>query len=1446
MKTAQDVTTKHPPLEKRTSLAGWVGAMGIGALSVVAVTCMHASPAITVHANWSTPFTMQRISDVATVRLSDGGLLSLRHGVLERAGMSSPLLERRHFASLTVMPTGQVLVWGGVDDQGHLVETGEWFEPSTGALVTTGRLGLPVRAAHTLNVLPDGTLAMTGGWEKGNRPAGDVAIWRPLDRQLELRRGEVGKPRFGAEATLMADGSLTIAGGVDEIGRPRHDSWTLAGSPEAGRLSAHGLVDSWPRKDRTDVSPIGPLSLRFAESVDVRQLAGSVSLLGPNGMVAVRVVGVEDGKLAFVQLPDELYPSARYTLFVKGLHTARGEDVPYEAIGFTTRAAGDGVVQVGEGTRSPDKAAKQDEPPLYVMAGAGAATPCKPADAFHLCRDKGEVRDGAFYPGQDNVATASGGHWRLYRDKATLPDTRKREADLGKGATALIGQVRRIDESPVANVEISVDGQQVRTDADGVFVLPNLVAGRKELFVDGRPAGRPGTEYGRFVVGADVAANTINHMSFVMYLPRVLARDKIALPSPTTRETVLTHPDMPGLELRIPAGAVFRDREGKVLDEIAIVPTPVDHAPFPLPDNFPMYFTIQPGDAVVQGMTPEAAKGLQIVYPNYGKQKPAERADFWVYSADKGWQMYGAGHVSADASQLVADNDTRLVWALGAGASTNPPEPDNDKKPNNKQCGDPVDLQTGRMFENWVDLRVNDVMPVAIDRSISGLPNITSPFGLGSGTNLAMKLTSLQDFKTPQIVLSCGEAIRFDLVAGRSEWPLVGTVWKHTKTNSAFYGATLQFLNDTTPEGAHWVITLTDGSAYWFERHAPNRLVRRYDPFGNKIELAYESGLLSSITSPNGRSIGVHFNSKNVIDYVADSSGRKVSYQYHAMKTVGDLRGLLLDTVVYPDGTSEKYEYQFTGDGQADGESWFIKTITGRDGKRKLLNEFGINNTIIRQTFADGSALNFTYEKTNGVTLATNVTDQNGVVDRTEFDPVSLYPIKETFGYGTPLAQMTTYVREASGLVQSETDTLGRKTTYQYNAAGRMTETVMLPGAPEEITTRYTYDGDNNLTKIADSLGRARTYTYDGRCLTSTTDAKGQVTTFSCSVDGQVTSITDPRGGVQRFEYRGGDLVARTEASGRVHRYVYDDSGRVIGEVGPSGSAYTKTYDANDRPVAYTYPDGASAKMQYDAVGNLVSVTLPNGGVRTNQYDVMGRLVKRTAIDGKAEAWIYEKGRLMSYTDRKGQATSYSYDALGRRTLIAYADGQGVQTTYDPAGRVTELLDSASGALNWSYDNLNRVTQVSGAQGWVKYGYDKRSRRTSMSTSSGSSTSYGYDERDQVTSIAQDGEQVGMTYDARGNRTELTLPNGTRVHYDYDTGGDLRGIDYVNTAIGAQRLSLSNNADGPSTRRREACRRVWCRRRRHRTLSSIRPIGRRRPMGLRSLTTRTGTLRPMG
>ncbi|AGK48115.1 RHS repeat-associated core domain protein [Burkholderia thailandensis MSMB121] len=1388
---------------RETSWSGGfiTGAIGVAVLSMVALSLPKAqSPErITTHHH---AFVLPASAGISRTFLPDGRLLEMHGGkgvayiISGNKRFFMKLPEVRRFGSVTVMPGGEVLLWGGVDEQGRVLDNGEWFNPATQHFVRTGALGLPVRAGHTLTVLTDGSVLMTGGWSTDGEPATTAVVWHPQTR-ISTVLSEIVSPRMEANASLQGDGSVAIEGGVDERGLPIYGAWQY--DPTTSRLStvvtspakpASIIAETSPGKDSTSASIHGPLVMRFATPVALHQLNdGAVTLLGPEGAVPVKVVGAEGGRLAFVQLPDDLYPGSRYTLFVKGLHTTAGDTVPYTAMGFTTASHdATGVVLAGQGARPAANIPASSEsslPPLYVMAGDGHAS----CAGDQLCRTHGFVRDGAFYPGQNNAPDNTGAHWRLYAKYQHLPDTRTREAAIPKGSTALIGQVRQIDETPVANVEVSVGDQKVTTDAQGVFVLKDLPAGRDELFVDGGSASHGDVTYGRFVVGADVKAKAISHMPFVMYLPRILPRDEITLPTPTTREVVLTHPDMPGLELHVPAGAVFKDRSGHVLTHIALVPTPVDHAPFPLPDNFPMYFTIQPGDAVVQGLTPEAAKGIRVVYPNYGKAKASTAADFWVYSAKDGWQMYGAGHVTPDTKHLAPDPGVTLTLALGAGASMNNVARGTGQKICNARRAKPIDLQTGIMFHEWDDLTIRDIVPLALTRTYSSASTASQMFGIGGNSNFGMHLAGTTTnngytFNTVQLVLPCGEGVDFNLVSGSATWPFpAGTVWEHTGSDSSYYGATMQFLYDNTAIGAHWIVTMKDGTQYAFTRHVPNSLSWIQDRYGNQLQFTYNGGLLEQLISPSGRTITFNYDSGNRVTSAVDNSGRTITYVYNSAGT--------LTTVTYPDQTTEQYTY--------DGNNR-MTTMRDRRGHVWVTNQYDTNGRVAKQTYADNTAYQFAYTMdSNNKVTATTVTDPNGNQEQVAFDPVSGYPSSDTLAYGTSLAQTTTYKREASGLVDSETDALGRTTAYTYDALGNVTSVTRLSGTSNEVTTRSTYTSDyNQVASVTDPLGHTTNFGYTNGCLTQITDALGHSTTIQCNAAGQRTTVQDALGNTTTFAYQGYDLQSVTDPLSRTTSYVVDALGRRIAKRDALGNVTLTQYDTNDHVVSTTDALNQTTTQSYDGNGNLLSVTLPNTGVIHYVYDNRNRLITRTDAMNQSESWTYDgMGNVLTHTDRKGQITDTSYDALNRKNLVSYADGSGIQASYDAGDRLASLTDSIKGTLSWGYDGLDRLTGASSPQGNISYTYDAAGRRTSMTAAAQAIASYTYDNANRLTAITQGSETVQLAYDSDNRRSTLTLPNGITVAYGYDTASELTGLTYTQsngTTLG--NLAYGYDGDG--------------------------------------------------
>jgi RHS repeat-associated protein len=171
------------------------------------------------------------------------------------------------------------------------------------------------------------------------------------------------------------------------------------------------------------------------------------------------------------------------------------------------------------------------------------------------------------------------------------------------------------------------------------------------------------------------------------------------------------------------------------------------------------------------------------------------------------------------------------------------------------------------------------------------------------------------------------------------------------------------------------------------------------------------------------------------------------------------------------------------------------------------------------------------------------------------------------------------------------------------------------------------------------------------------------------------------------------------------------------------------------------------------------------------------RYIKILGGDLKAESYVYDNnGNLTQFTDRKGQATTHTYDALNRRTSATYADTSTTTYTYDKGNRLLQVNDSVSGLITRTYDGLNRLTSEATPQGSVSYTYDAAGRRATMTVFGQPSIVYSYDNANRLTQITQGTSIVSFGYDNANRRTSLTLPNGIVVEYGYDVASRVTGI----------------------------------------------------------------------
>jgi hypothetical protein len=146
--------------------------------------------------------------------------------------------EDRDAASATLLPSGKVLVCGGVGASTSV----ELYDPATGQWSFTGSLS-ESRAVHTATLLPSGKVLVAGG-AIGHGPSdirSGAEIYDSTTGTWSSAAG-MGAWRFGHTATLLPGGKVLAAGGLDalagvtsaELYDPATGTWSATGATPTG------------------------------------------------------------------------------------------------------------------------------------------------------------------------------------------------------------------------------------------------------------------------------------------------------------------------------------------------------------------------------------------------------------------------------------------------------------------------------------------------------------------------------------------------------------------------------------------------------------------------------------------------------------------------------------------------------------------------------------------------------------------------------------------------------------------------------------------------------------------------------------------------------------------------------------------------------------------------------------------------------------------------------------------------------------------------------------------------------------------------------------------------------------------------------------------------------------------------------------------------------------
>ena len=181
-------------------------------------------------------------------------------------GQPIPMAGIRQGATATTLRDGRVLITGGNDGlTGAILATAELFDPATGTFAPTGSMAV-ARDSHTATLLDDGRVLIVGGQDYPSDPAEStfqvttdvVEIYDPATGAF-AKTGALATGRSGHTATKLPDGRIAVVGGysTDPSGATSMAATTEIFDPQSGTSTKSGSLATPRSRHQAALLPDG-------------------------------------------------------------------------------------------------------------------------------------------------------------------------------------------------------------------------------------------------------------------------------------------------------------------------------------------------------------------------------------------------------------------------------------------------------------------------------------------------------------------------------------------------------------------------------------------------------------------------------------------------------------------------------------------------------------------------------------------------------------------------------------------------------------------------------------------------------------------------------------------------------------------------------------------------------------------------------------------------------------------------------------------------------------------------------------------------------------------------------------------------------------------------------------------------------------------------------------
>jgi RHS repeat-associated protein len=379
-------------------------------------------------------------------------------------------------------------------------------------------------------------------------------------------------------------------------------------------------------------------------------------------------------------------------------------------------------------------------------------------------------------------------------------------------------------------------------------------------------------------------------------------------------------------------------------------------------------------------------------------------------------------------------------------------------------------------------------------------------------------------------------------------------------------------------------------------------------------------------------------------------------------------------------------------------------------------------------------------------------------------------------------------------------------------------------GAGEE--TVYEHDARGNLIKETDAAGNVQTWEYVDDLCVRHVDGAGLETRYvhdhhgwmvgitlpggftyqmELNREGQLAAIHGKEGLYRRFEHDAhNNLCAEVTSRGARRAYRFDALGRPYEQVDAIGRRYLVSYDEVGQVREIHRPDGTKLLATYDRLGKIATATDALGNVSRAEHGGTGHLARLVQPDGQIFRFLYDSDeRLIQILNPRLEKYELEYDRADQIVVERPFDGRLISYQYDRAGRVTRVDHPENEWREYQYDKLGQVVEDRGDDVTITFARDPLGRIEKAVSQDVTGKVVNEIERDHLGRVTADicnGRAVRFEYDSEGRRAARVTPSGDRTEYHYDEEDDCVGVTHQGKRVAIDRDRLgrerSRRAEG--------------------------------------------------